>query len=244
MKLTLLVDHDNVPFDRISPRQLITTWLESIDDLLAEQALVTVTLRAYGGWFLERNVTESRFAAAEFYQRSLPIVFFHYGRPCKVAFQFADTLISERGWSDEGSVRITHTVAVRPCAQYMKVVPGVEPCDVEDCELTAIRKWARVRRACTYRECPNWFSDYFERKEQKQVDVHLSIDLLLAAGAAETGEHVAVASEDWDILPAIAASADRVSNDVSLTVLRFRPGSTYLDSSLEKRGVRIATLLP
>ena len=64
--LLLLIDHDNVPFDRVSFRDLLFVWIDTISGQL-EAGLNHVQVRAYGGWFNGNIATDSRFRAAEFY---------------------------------------------------------------------------------------------------------------------------------------------------------------------------------
>ena len=164
----MLVDHDNVPFGRVALREILDGWLSAIDDLLLQPSIVTMRVRAYGGWFLEDSVTEGRFHAAEFYQRTCPAAFFHGQHLCRVSFEFADHLLSTQGYE---RIPITYTVASRPFAQYLKLRTDGEACKEPDCRLQEVRRWVTTRRGCPRAQCPMDFADCFERREQKRQEV-------------------------------------------------------------------------
>jgi uncharacterized LabA/DUF88 family protein len=175
----------------------------------------------------------------EYYQEQCPSLFKYAGRIVRLSFEFADKLLSANG---EPSVAddhpfITHTVATRNTPLYLTKHPDVAPCVIDECEISKVKKWIKKRRACILPSCPHAFDRYFGRTEQKQVDVHLAVDLVIRATTVAVAEHVVVASEDWDLLPAIYACT-RYRNPLCLSLVRFRPGGTYLDRALEAAGLR------
>jgi hypothetical protein len=67
----------------------------------------------------------------------------------------------------------------------------------------------------------------------------MAADLITASEHANPNIHIGLVSDDNDLLPAIAAASMRLRGNMSLTLLRFYAGSSYLDSYLVSRGVRI-----
>ncbi|MBT6614875.1 MAG: hypothetical protein HOB38_22470, partial [Deltaproteobacteria bacterium] len=241
-ELVLLLDHDNIPFHKISLKMILREWFSIVNDDPIDATISSVKVRAYGGWFNEESVTESRFRAAEFYQASCPATYRHGGHYFRLSFEFADSLISTT--KETPSCRITHTVATRSSAQYLKIRSGMAACTESDCQLRVIKKWIKRRRACPKPNCPNSFSDYFERTEQKQVDIHLAIDMLTASEKAHSRTHIAIASDDWDLLPAIGASALRLPKGASVTSIRFHNEPTYFDGFMDENNIRIIRVIP
>jgi hypothetical protein len=87
----------------------------------------------------------------------------------------------------------------------------------------------RNQRACFKPECPRSFADHFARREQKQVDVHIAVDLMTLAECNDLCRHIAIASDDTDLLPAIAAAGARLAANRTLTALRFSAGTRCVD---------------
>jgi len=204
---------------------------------------MTVEVRAYGGWYVGNSAPRERYEAAEFYGAQIPAAFVHHGRLVRVRFEFADSLALDgrRPYHEGPAADITHTVATRSrfTRVRLKDANALPPCASPNCELANTRKWIRKARACPANACPLAFSDCFEREEQKQVDVHMSVDLLTYAA---TPIHVAVASDDADILPALAAASLSKHPLTTLTALRFQVQTTYLDGFLKHHAVVIRTI--
>lgn len=239
-KLMLFIDHDNTIETDSAIRTLIEKWLLAIDDKLPSGATLSMHIRAYGGWFSGDSVTDARFIAAKYYQTNCPAIFSYNGRIYRILFEFADHLLASEGRETPlCSIRITHTVVYRSAAQYIKIREGSEPCTEEGCQLKDIRRWIIRKRACPRSSCPRLFSEYFEHKQQKQVDVHLALDAVSCAIAANPGDHLAIASDDWDLLPAIAAASLKLSPESSISILRRKKKGTYLDNSLRALSVKL-----
>ena len=234
----LLIDHDNAP--ELGVRRLLREWLPAVSQVLPAGNF-DVRVRAYGGWYAGTTPTDARYRAAEFYQQECPALLQLAGRIVRVGFQFADALLIE---PSSAPLRISHTVASRPAADWVSRRQGGAKCEEADCQVADVRRWISRRRACLRPACPYRFSDCFERLQQKQVDIHLATDLILSALSPQRdGTHVAVASDDWDLLPAFLAASAPPSRLLSLSSLRFREDVTYLDSELERLGVNIVRFL-
>jgi uncharacterized LabA/DUF88 family protein len=82
------------------------------------------------------------------------------------------------------------------------------------------------------------YSDQFERWEQKQVDIHLAVDL---NKATQLFPKVALISADTDFIPALYAAA-QASPSTEITVIRPRCQGTYADHVLRSCGVRLVNL--
>lgn len=243
--MIILLDHDNIPFDRVDLLSILRAWLSQLRSSgdLASDGVQSLRVRAYGGWFSDANSSRARYEAADFYQTTCPSVFNHDGRFVRVSFEFADYLIEhhvERP-TDLAPVRITHSVAERKSLPWMRPVSTLE-CLEPECELSTVRRWLRKKRGCAKNDCRQSFSDCFYRLEQKQVDVHLALDLQAYATGSWPYMRVALASDDWDLLPALSLAAGSLPPSRTLTVLRFTRAGTYLDPVLLSRGVRIVEL--
>jgi len=236
MMHTLLLDHDNIDFSRISVRQLLNSWINADPILQVPGPPLQLRLRAYGGWFAENVSSDSRHRAAEMYTDNSPSLFKHGDNYYSVSFEFADEL----GAFGAKSVRITNTVVRRGSNRPVSTIRNPPACDEFDCDIKATKRWLRHNRACSRAACPTPFSDHFERVEQKQVDVHLAVDLL--SYLATTSSQVGIVTDDADVLPALGAAAANATALGRLTVLRFNSRGTYLDPYLRQNGVRIAQL--
>ena len=86
----------------------------------------------------------------------------------------------------------------------------------------------------------------YQRKEQKQVDVHMATDLLSTTCAGTPPlSHIGLASDDWDLLPAVLAAAQASSGGATtISLLRFGDFTTYLDNDLRALGVQIVEYSP
>jgi hypothetical protein len=238
----LLLDHDNVEQSGVGLLTLIHTWIDSAGTHLQATGVMSLLVRAYGGWFQDTRTSPARIRASEFYQEATPSILRRNGRYYSLSFEFADHLAASTiGAGLADPMRITHTVARRAAALQVKILNDKQQCTEPDCELKATKKWIRKKRACTRISCPVDFRSAFERTEQKQVDVHLALDLL--EFLKHTTGQVALASDDADLLPAVAlALLNGVAQD-RLTLLRCGEGSSYLDGAARAGGVRIAQVI-
>lgn len=234
----LLIDHDNVPWASVSLRSIFESWIGGCRESLPDVSVVDVRVRAYGGWFEGEDITDARFDAASHYQQSCPAIMQVQGLLLRTHFEFADRLLHDSDLPENAEQpRIHYTYVVRSAAQLVAERSSAPPCNEPTCELDKVRKWIRRRRACLSPHCSRGFSDQLERREQKQVDVHLALDAVQLAreGACQA---LGVASDDWDLLPAFLAASRRPAVS-SVTTIRFREEPRYLDSHLRMCGVRI-----
>ena len=229
---TLLLDHDNIEFPRVTVRHLIETWIDADPALHLPGPPVTLRLRAYGGWFAEGVSTDARFRAAEMYTENAPSLFKRGSNFYSLSFEFADTLAAAR------TTRITHTVARRRSTPSATSIRAAAPCSETDCEIKATRRWLKHNRACGREACPRAFVDHFERLEQKQVDVHLALDLIALLGLPD--DRIGLVTDDADVMPAVLAATANGTAQNRLTLLRFNSRATYADPHLLANNVRIA----
>lgn len=239
LPLQLLIDHHNVPYDKITLRSLIETWIFEVYDELSTGSHASIRVRSYGGWYQGASTTNDRFSAAEMYQTICPSTFRHRNTFFSISFEFADEVINPvLPFSKQGAIPIRHTLVSRTSPQrYIKAAQR-SACEIPECKLKEVYRWMKKKRACMKPACPISFSDAFKRLEQKQVDIHLAIDTLCLSNAQQGNVHLAVVSDDIDLLPAYAAS---VANQRSATfcVIRCQANKTYLDDFLTSNGVRI-----
>jgi hypothetical protein len=231
----LLIDHYNLPFSNVTPRSIIETWIARVVDTSSAN-IVQVKVRAYGGWFIGSTASDGRFRASEYYQNNCPSLFKIKNSYCRVSFEFADNLIP-LAQSSITCPAIENTLVIRKSTQQIKFRPDAPLCNEPDCELRTVRRWLRKRRACFRQSCPHVFSDHFIREEQKQVDVHLAVDLLQLAMNGSLQRHIALATDDNDFLPALAAAAVNHPTAASLSHIRFDTDNTYMDEFFKKVGV-------
>ena len=235
--LFFLIDHNNVRFDTYDLKGLVVSWLDAINAEVLQHlpSILTISVRAYGGWYQEDQTTESRFQAAEFYQERCPSALIHRNKTYRLVFSFAESLVQTQYELFE-SIRITHTVVPRNLSEKL-LLRQQKKCFESQCELKRIRKWLKGNKACPKEECPHAFSDVFFRLEQKQVDVHLATDLVLLSLIYPF--HVAIVSDDMDLIPSMIAVGVRLKKDCSLSWLRMVRRFAYLDAQLTRLGVRI-----
>ncbi len=231
---TLLIDHDNIDYSRVTVRRLLEAWIDAEPELQKSGPPRILRIRAYGGWYSKSFSSEARSRAADVYTEGAPSLLKRGGNYYSISFEFADTLASSR------SVRITHTVVNRGSpSPAVKSIRGAV-CPEANCELLATKRWLRKKRACGREACPRTFTDHFERIEQKQVDVHLALDLVtiltMSSGC------VAVVTDDADILPAALVATENGTAQSRLTLIRRDSHQTYADPHLRSNNVRIAIL--
>lgn len=202
---------------------------------------VHIDVRAYGGWFTGSVSTSARAQAATRYADVCPSVIRLENTYMKFRFSFADQLLTPALASPP---KITHTIVVRDREQHL--APKEVVCNESGCELSTLKRWVRKRRACPAQGCPNSFSDAFRRTEQKQVDVHLATDLLLLFTEPRDYDHVIVASDDIDFMPAalaaVASAKARALTAPWLTLVRNKRKSSYADWQLQDFGATITQL--
>lgn len=232
-----LIDHDNVPISRLSVTDLLTQWLASLppedEDLPVQDLLV----RAYGGWWYESNVSNSRYQAAATYAAHCPAMLRVRGRYWRILFEFADTLLAPS--ATPLGPRIDNTFVLRPAPQLFLPRQPELACLEQDCEALRLRKWVRQRRGCTRKACPKSFGDLWFKPEQKQVDIHLALDLLTLNGPMSAVRHLSVASDDIDFAPALWLASAALPEYRTLTSIRFSTSPPYFDAHLQDTKVTI-----
>ena len=229
MRVCFLLDHENIPFQAVTVADIVEQWLDSRSAPSSTSELVHVLIRAYGGWFEEQRSTRARFLAADFYQTSCPSVFRHGRSLCKLSFEFADFLAPIGGAEhNRPPIRITHSLVTRSSPQVLNLRTPQIQCNEDGCQLRVVRQWLRRRRACSKPHCPHAFSDVFMRREQKQVDVHLAVDLMLLAVSQDVDDYLVVVSDHSDLTPALAAAgSDRMRSYPALCGEIWRQSQLY-----------------
>jgi len=210
--MLLLLDHENVPAAKRTPETLIVPWLADLQrrQLISPSPVLTVTTRIYGGWYSGHSVAPTRYDAMTFYSEKWPaIVAITPGQLVRCSIEFADYLLETSSGLSPKRPKITNTFAVRAAPPRLGLTETFKTCSEIDCQRPRIRKWLSKGRGCTSDGCPNAFSDCFIRREQKQVDMHLAVDLLEACIYGHGIEHVALASDDIDFIPAVALALRR-----------------------------------
>lgn len=240
-QFVLLVDHDNIPLSDMPLDRIVTRWVQSIGADHTLPAVISVHIRAYGGWFSEERATQARYRAVEYYQEFCPALFRLDKHFCRLSFQFADFLANPSSLLSSGDTRISHTMAERSSVPRCKPRKNADPCDQQDCELAGVRKWLKGKHACTRNACPRSFGEHFVRLEQKQVDVHLAVDLIRCSNG-KPAIFLGIASDDADLLPAVASTAATRPQTCDLSLLRFSSRPRYLDAFILQSGGRILTL--
>lgn len=236
----VLLDHDNVPHDAAVLRSVITSWVPSMPDA---QPVAFLNVRAYGGWYRDTAVSNSRFEAADYYQQNCPSLLRVGEVLCRLTFSFADRVLNLNHDSQiADGPTITHTVATRSAPLHADRRAQAPTCAESDCEIRTTQRWIKKKRACPKPGCPHLYGDFFTRSEQKQVDVHLAVDLI--RGVLARYDAVVLVSEDWDILPAILAAVDLLLPGQRLILVRVRRGVTYLDAYLAEAGVTVVNASP
>lgn len=239
-EFVLLIDHYNLPFPTITPRTILEAWIKRVF-ITTTPNIFQIRVRAYGGWFVGNTASGGRFKASEFYQANCPPLFKIDETYCRVVFEFADNLIPMLN-SRVVYPGIENTLVERKSPEKIKLRLDVPVCTEPGCEIQNVRRWLRKRRACSRNSCPHAFGDHFYREEQKQVDIHLAMDLIQFTNNGSSMRHVALATDDNDFLPALIMVAVNHPTAASITHVRFENSNTYIDDFLKKTGVEWITV--
>lgn len=237
--LLLLVDYENVPDAPRAVQRLVSDWVRHLQSKFPLTGVLETTVRLYGGWWSGAGLSPARERASEDFA-FVPALIEVGGLYCRIRRSFADELLLET--AQPLYVRETYSRRPAPSLGVRRAEPPI--CGEPNCELQSCRKWFFKRRACTFGSCQVRFGDAWERGEQKQVDVHLATDLFSVAGVVASYDHVAIASDDLDFVPAIAAVAVRGLDGQSLTSLRVERDVTYLDVELRRMGIQVVISRP
>ena len=229
-KIIFLVDVDNLP----SLVSALPSLLSGLDAILGPAYIRDALFRVYGGWFDEEMPTEQRVIRQVDLAKSIGLMKTD-NAIYRVNVEFADHLVVK----SERRHAITHTFQRR--ARAPRLVPLKFSCSDSNCEAKQVQRWLRSRSGCTNRECSKRFSDIFEHRQQKQVDVHLSVDLLHLAMTCAADDAVVVVSDDRDFVPAIVA-ASIYSKDRGARIMLARTSqasSLYFEQQASSLGVSL-----
>lgn len=232
-RLYVLIDHGNVAAE---PRDIVHAVVTGLQPL---GATVEATLRIYGGWYEGYTTTALRYEAAGVYQDTCPIVLQIAQTLVRISLEFADDLWAAR--TSRVHIPITHTVGLRRTAGELVVRQGAPMCQNNPCGLMGVKRWVRKKAACHERSCPHDFAEMFQRREQKQVDVHMGADLVAMASSADPTNAIAVVTDDLDILPALLQAAMSSGGRISHVRSRTRR-AMYCDPLLAQLGVSITAV--
>ena len=205
-KLFLLVDHANIPFEKVSFIKLVTAWIEDLATSFELPSVLSLKVKAYGGWYVGNTASGERYRAAELYQRIVPTGLKVRGHLCRIRFEFADYLETLPANERYQPFAVHHTVSPRTRLLSIGWKTPIPTCQEPSCKIKEVHRWLHKDKACTLPTCPHPFSAFFERFEQKQVDVHLATDLVLLALAKEDNTHFGVISDDTDFMPSLVAA--------------------------------------
>jgi hypothetical protein len=219
-KLFLLIDHANIPYDKISLSGAIDRWIERLSKSIGLPHALNLRVKAYGGWFAGEAASSERYNAAAFYQQAVPTAINAHGHLCRIWFEFADTMEALAPGDRNAPFAVRNTVVARMRMLSVGRKASAPKCQEATCKIREVQKWLHRDRACTSPTCPHSFSTFFERLEQKQVDVHLATDLLLLALGGGEIEHLAVLSDDVDFVPSLVAARRYAKKVLSVFLIR------------------------
>lgn len=240
-RAVLLLDHDNVPFGSVGLKSILERWLLELAPRTQRGSVRTAIVRAYGGWWKGDQLSESRQKATSFYADECPALLRVDGVFWRVGFEFADRLVGFVG-RKAPMPAIHNTFVMRPVPPLKISRNGAYTCIEADCEARKLRDWFYSRRGCTRKACQNLFGDIWSRSEQKQVDIHLAIDLITLAPNIDPAFNLALATDDADFLPALLSASYVSPSPHSLSHLRCQMQPTYLDDFLTSQGVVIISV--
>lgn len=242
-RILMLLDHENVPLREFPVSRLIQEVAQARVAAGNAPPVLQIHVRAYGGWFEGNSASAARARAFEYYQNNLPAITRVGHHLARCSFEFADYPLSiTDSRKDDRRLPITHTVATRNSPVHFKKKAATELCPEVECQLSAVTRWLNKRTACTKRGCTRSFGETFERNEQKQVDIHLAVDLLTAARDHGNCQSICIVTSDWDFLPALQIASSDLASSSTISVVRFGKSGTHLDSTLESLGILTITL--
>ncbi len=229
--LLILVDYANIDFEKVAPNQLVSASVEALG-LANGNSQLNVAVRSYGGWYDGGASSEERYSAQRIHA-DWPAYFALRDTVVRVRTSFAEHVLQDEIVQRQPA-RVTHTVVERRGKPRPRSRKRDHECG-EDCKLKGIRKWFRKKYACPAKECDVIWSQAFFRREQKQVDVHIAVDLLAACFSGRWPA-IAVVSDDLDMVPGLLAASGA---ECDLLTVRIEVSDHYADPELEQRGVRI-----
>ncbi|MBX3712204.1 MAG: hypothetical protein KF800_09615 [Lysobacter sp.] len=234
----LLVDHVNSDLrNENALKYVLGSWIESFKKIKGDSGTVELLVRAYGGWWFDGVASLERDQAFEYYQSACPSLIATHGVIARVRFEFADYLLVDTS----KRAKISHSVGIRTKPERLRAKMVSGSCRIQGCASESILSWARNKKACPHNQCDKAFADRFERLEQKQVDVHLSMDLYCAAKSNLIRE-IAVLSADMDVMPAVLAAGICSDESVHVSLIRNARSNVSMDPHMDRVGVSLLEL--
>lgn len=238
--LILLLDHDNLPGVRSDLGRLVGPWLARLESTgqlpRGRETTASLHARFYGGWFDGYRVSQSRYQAGQEYDTGWPALLQRPGYLLRITFEFSEDLL---GAGSHPKHKITNTVAFRGRPIRANPTPLAKTCPEPACERKKVQQWIKRGSGCTLGVCPNTFIDCFQRHEQKQVDIHLALDLISLTSGDIGSAHIAIATDDLDFAPALLRAAHSIAERASLTLIRTIRKPLYCDETLRGLGATI-----
>lgn len=198
-----------------------------------------VNVRLYGGWMTDGMLTQaaSRGLEAVALSRVFPFFCTDTGRSVvRGSVVLATELLAlpDVVWN--------HTCCISSGIPRFRLTGRRKPrgclSGQEDCLAEQLVRFSRSKSSiCPVNGCSAINREAFETVGQKMVDTHLVCDVLFLAQGSPEVLGAVVASDDWDLLPGIAAAAS-----AGLNVTWVRKNRQRLqphDRLLEKLGVKI-----
>jgi hypothetical protein len=233
--IVALIDYKNISASGRNPMEGLTRMFRKAIDTAQHYPVIDVVVRLYGGWYDGMAYSEERAKALIYCQEVLPSLLIVDNRPFRFHIQFAESLIgTQDGGNSQQKITFTHTSVTRT-AELLGVLRRTVSCSIATCRIPDVRRWIYRKKACLEQGCPHSYSTFFERREQKQVDVHMVSDLLLLSSKMR---EVVLLTADTDFIPAIVAFAETTKGG-RLTWIRPNADISYIDKQLTDYGISI-----
>jgi hypothetical protein len=218
---------------------LLASWLSQVPKPISPGHVIDIFARSYGGWYEGFSFSNERAAAASYYQTRFPSFFSVGNQYYRAHLIYADSLTDAVTPLGGSGHCFTHTAALRSAEISSSLKAASAPCSEAGCRLSEVRRWISRKKACLVQGCPFSYSDQFERKEQKQVDVHLALDFVTLCTASSAP--VGLVSADNDFIPALVSITMRAHFP---HITWIRPGSqgAYIDGFLQAHSINIINL--
>jgi len=242
--LFLFIDIDNVYYCEDAKR-LSDRIAADIAGVVTTQSQnwvpARMLVRLYGGWMCDGELTRMASRTLEATSRAHVFPFFctdHYRTIVRGQIDLALEMLSLPGllWQ--------HTCSIQKGAPRLRTVARGTPKDCptskDACFISQMARFSQSKYSrCPHPGCTVMNVDAFQQLVQKMVDSLMICDLLYLAANPADNLAVAVATDDWDILPGLALAASS-GLDVRWLRRNLSRMQTY-DNALTQLGVRIAT---
>jgi len=197
-KCLILIDYANFHWEKINMTNLLNYVISAL--IKKNISLYSICIRIYGGWFYDEVITEQRTEAIKAIA-NWPCIIRVIDNVYRIKYTFADSLYV---YSDNEFAQIKRTYIERKeklfNIKFRKLENTSKSCKKMNCKVKIVNKWLKSGKACTNSDCPEIFSDYFVRFEQKQVDTHIVVDFIHIIHKLED-HFVFIMSNDIDFLP-------------------------------------------